>query len=310
MHEPPPTTPTSADDECVIPPPLPPEAMRLFVLGRNAHREREIAEHVESQAHGEEVMHVEKLKSEFVFGREHEVWDVWTDQERYWVITAPTNLYLQRLLPSADYALSLHVGLSARIASRQQHDTPVDEEERLRLAAPWRRWTQASEALEQAAEPEEFQAIGMRCRECLLELVRATAGDGMLRTAETSPQKGNFLGWSPIIARAVAGGKSSERVRSYLESVAASTWKLVNWLTHTSDATRPDAQLAIDATQQVLVAFGGALVRRERGQPERCPRCSSYRLSGQYRPELELDPPFVTVCEACGWIDTNRPAID
>ncbi len=47
-------------------------------------------------------------------GRDHDVWDVHTDKDRWWVVTNPTNLYSQTLMPSLDYTLSFDVGLMAR----------------------------------------------------------------------------------------------------------------------------------------------------------------------------------------------------
>jgi hypothetical protein len=71
-------------------------------------------------------------------------------------------------------------------------------------------------------------------------------------------------------------GSTGEEVRGYLRSIAKSTWKLVNWLTHARNAGPSDASMAVEATQNVLRAFGGAIVRRGRGILDRCPACSSY----------------------------------
>ena len=50
--------------------------------------------YVESEAKGESVKHVEKVKEEIVIGGVYEIWDVTTDQDRWWVITNLTNLTL------------------------------------------------------------------------------------------------------------------------------------------------------------------------------------------------------------------------
>ena len=39
------------------------------------------------------------------------VWDVQTDQGRWWVVGPPLNLYAQELVPGLDYVLSLHRSL-------------------------------------------------------------------------------------------------------------------------------------------------------------------------------------------------------
>jgi hypothetical protein len=35
------------------------------------------------------------------------------------VVTSPTNLYSQALMPSLDYTLSFHIGLMARVAAQR-----------------------------------------------------------------------------------------------------------------------------------------------------------------------------------------------
>src|SRR4051812_44294876 len=111
--------PEAPPDECVIPPPLPLDELDKFLFRHSAAETRTIAAYVEREARGQTVQHAEKVTSERVFGTDYGVWDVHTDEERYWVITSPTNLYPQRLLPSMDYVLSLHIGLMARVAAER-----------------------------------------------------------------------------------------------------------------------------------------------------------------------------------------------
>ena len=84
----------------------------------NSAEARAVREYVEIQAADESVIHLERVASERVFGTKHDVWDVHTDKGRWWVLTDPTNLYSQRDFPSLDYILSFHVGLIARLASK------------------------------------------------------------------------------------------------------------------------------------------------------------------------------------------------
>lgn len=122
-----------------------------------------------------------------------------------------------------------------------------------------RRWQQAADALKQADEAEEFQAVGMRCRECLLAFIREVADDAMVPAGEARPQLANFLVWSEYIANTVAGGGSAARIRAYLKAVAKTTWELVAWLTHATNATRMDGRIAVDATENLLAAYAMAL---------------------------------------------------
>lgn len=282
--------------EHTIPTPLPDHVLSDFTLGSPEHEERRIREYVEAQAAPERVVHLEKLKTEHLRTRTLDAWDVRTDGSRYWVITNPTNLYSHQHFPSLDFTLSVHVGITERVYARQP--SPVPSAQRRRLASAWRTWHQAAAALDEADEAEEFQSIGVRCRDTLLDFVAATAHAEMVPDGQETPQRGNFRAWTELIANAIARGRSAERVRQYLKAVAEETWQLVGWLTHAQNATWADAQMAVDATQNVLVAFGAAVLRYETGAPERCPQCSSYRLTNDYRTDIAAEVPL---CETCGW---------
>ena len=263
------------------------------------HEKRRILEYMAGQGPDDEVTHLEKVATHRIFGNKYDIWDVHTDEGNWWVITSPTNLYSQDAFDSMNFALTFHIGLTTRVMA--QNRPAASEEEQDRLAGALRRWQQAADALEQADEAEEFQAVGMRCRECLLAFIREVADDAMVPTGEARPQLANFPVWSDYIASTIAGGGSAARIRAYLKAVAKTTWDLVAWLTHATNATRMDGRLAVEATQNVLASYGMALVRYERGEPDRCPQCASYRLTSDYRPELGEDSVYITLCEACGW---------
>jgi len=158
------------DNRCVIPPPPVKHILKSYTI-LNPGNARGIARYVEWQARGEKVQHTEKIKTEHLLGRDYECWDVHTQRDRYWVITSPTNLYSQKLFPSLDYTLSFHIGVMIRVEAGQKG--APDAAQGARFVAVWRRWEEASNALDAAEEAEEFQAVGMRCRECLIQLVRS-----------------------------------------------------------------------------------------------------------------------------------------
>jgi hypothetical protein len=226
------------------------------------HERRSVSEYVELEAGDEAVTHAERISVEHVMGHEHAVWDVETDKNGWWVITNPTNLYLQSEYKSMDYVLSFHIGLMHRMFAQQARTARTGDEERARLLLPWRKWEQAAKDSDEADEAEEFQAVGMKCREALLALVNAAAADKMVPPDLVAPAKGNFLRWSELIAAAIT--PDSERLRGFLRKSAANTWDLVSWLTHETNARKFDAVIAVDATANVLDAFGMALVRHER----------------------------------------------
>ena len=126
------------------------------------------------------------------------------------MITEPTNLYSQKDFPSLDYTISFHIGLGQRMAARSQKENEHQE----RLDPAWRRLNQAEEALEMADEAEEFQAVGMRCRECLLAIVRAVANDSMIK-GRPVPKKADFIHWSEAISESIAPGPREAEVRHH-----------------------------------------------------------------------------------------------
>jgi hypothetical protein len=169
------------------------------------------------------------------------------------------------------------------------------------LSPAWRRWEQAAEALDEAEEAEEFQSVGMRCRECFVAMARKAASLKIIPAGVVSPKRSDAVGWCEVIANNVAGGASAEYFRKYLKSISRSGWQFVNWLTHASGATHPDAVLALNLTQHVLSTFGTALFRHVCGIPDRCPMCASYKIGLRSATEDSGQAKETPGCQACGW---------
>ncbi len=66
-----------------------------------------------------QITFLQKTHVENVLDHQHHVWDVHCegDKERWWVITNPTNLYLQDQFPNMDLAITFHVGLVSAMVS-------------------------------------------------------------------------------------------------------------------------------------------------------------------------------------------------
>src|SRR5687767_12843601 len=94
----------------------------------------------------------------------------------------------------------------------------------------------------------------MRCRECLLEMVRAMAEPAMVPAGVETPKAADFVNWSELIFAHVAPGASADELRRYRRSVAKNAWQYVNWLTHAANAVRFDARIAVESTSHVLSA--------------------------------------------------------
>ncbi|MEX1253979.1 MAG: hypothetical protein WEE64_06535 [Dehalococcoidia bacterium] len=260
---------------------------------RSEAERRAIRDYMAWQAGDEEISHLEKIASRRIGPDRYDIWDVWTDQARWWVITPGTNLYLQEDFQSFEVALTYHVGLMHVLGSRSK--APVDLRARDRGPGAWRKWEQAAEALENAEEAEDFQAVGMRLREGLLTFVRGIAADEYVPGGEERPQAANFLRWTELIAERVAAGSSRADLRRHLRGFARTTWQLANWLTHAQNATRGQAMIALTACDHLAGALLAAVTEHEQGGPVRCPQCGSYQL----RTFFPSDGDDLTICAAC-----------
>lgn len=269
------------------------------------HQRRAIIDYYLSQSPaGTVVHHAEKVASEAIYGFKHDVWDVQASDGRWWVITNPTNLYPQEAVPtpSMDHALALHIGVVARMMARQHLAAPVDGPPRELAPKSMRKFEQAGEALNRAEEAEDFQAVGMRLRECLIAFAQETSGAVTVPEGTAPPKRSDFKGWIELLVATVAPGSAAAQKRSYLRAMAREAWDLVSWLTHAANATRADADLATDATSHLLEAFTLALLRVQRGKLARCPDCGSYRVVSAYRSEEERATlEEYLLCETCEW---------
>lgn len=268
-------------------------------------QEREhILGYMSSQAPDETLQLAQKVYSEQLHGVQHDIWDVHTDHGRWWVITNPTNLYSQEQFPNMDLALTFHIGLCLRIPrSEEQPPTALALGP---LVAYWRTLDEASEALRQAEEVEDFQAVGMRCREALITLGHVAQDLIPLPESQARPKRSDFRAWSEVTANTILSGPTHQERRGLLKASADAAWKFANWLTHARGAHVSDAEAAIGATELTLSLFTTALIRYVRGVPDCCPVCGSQQLA----PERGIHPsePHTIyarpVCNKCGWTGT------
>lgn len=196
---------------------------------------------------------------------------------RWWVITEPTNLYSQEDFKSRDVALTFHIGLTIRTSYLRERKVPVKPGWAGLLPGSWRRWKQAFEAYDSGDEAENFQAVGVRLRECLVSFAgEATSGE-MASEGQEPPKQSDFKSWAGLLANTLAGGAASTYLRSYLKKLSVETWAYVNWLTHAKNAIRMDAEIGLKMVEHLLGVFTAARLRLGQGQL-RCGACGSYRL--------------------------------
>ncbi len=259
-----------------------------------------------SQSSSAKVVFLQKVYSEAIIGHRHDVWDVHASDGRWWVITNPTNLYSQAQFPNMDLAVTFHVGLCLRIP-RSQRQRKSDRNI-WPFAEVFVKLREASDALSQAQNVADYQAIGMRSREALLSFVGAAQDIGEWPN-EDAPKRADFRGWTELICNTALAGESQKERRHLFKSSLADAWTFANWLTHARSATWHDAEAAQATAEHVLGLAMSLVLRHIRLVPELCPECGSPHLSPQegFRddlPEVTWERP---VCADCGWAGEPVP---
>src|SRR5713226_4278798 len=231
----------------------------------------EVREYFEWQAPDLEVTFMQKVYSEAVVNTRHDVWDIHTNKDRWWVITGGTNLYSQEQFPNMDLALTFHIGLILRIPrteEQQEGDLRI-----LPFGPVFEKMEEAGTAVTQAHNLADYQAVGVRCREALLELI-GVAQDATVWT-DKPPQRTNFRAWTEIICNDLLPGDTNKERRGALKGALESAWTFSNWLTHSKSATWLDADMAHSLTQHASGMATSLILRELRGVPEECPNCGS-----------------------------------
>ena len=121
----------------------------------------EVREYFEWQAPDLEVTFMQKVYSEAVMNTRHDVWDIHTNKDRWWVITGGTNLYSQEQFPNMDLALTFHIGLILRIPHTEEQQE--DDLRILPFGPVFEKMEEAGTAVTQAQNLADYQT---RCRRC------------------------------------------------------------------------------------------------------------------------------------------------
>lgn len=291
------------DDCCVIHDhPVPHSELNRYSVDNDPHSEMDIARYVEVEAPDENVQHVECIKREIVLGDIYDIWDVATDKDRWWVITNFTNLYSQKRFPSLDYTLSFHIGLMMRLKSRSDR---VDASDPSPFDEVLRRGEQAQDRHDSAVEAEDYQAVGMLLRECLISLVNALRRRTEISEEVERPQDSNFNGWTDTLMNQLCGGGSNKELRQHLKNTAKETWQLVNWLTHARSANTTASSIAIHACQTTIGHFIQILEKSRADKTDLCPVCRSRNVRTHFDIAISPDGDYYTSCGVCDW--NNHP---
>ncbi|MBV6898266.1 hypothetical protein [Xanthomonas euvesicatoria] len=246
---------------------------------------------------------LQKVYSENVIGHRHDVWDVHASDGRWWVITNPTNLYSQAQFPNMDYAVTFHMGLCLRIPrTEQQLQSDFDIKP---FAATLNQISQIGDALRQAQNINDYQSVGVRCREALLSFI-AAAQDIAEWATQDAPKRADFRAWTEIICNEMLSGRDQKERRHLIKTLLVECWTYSNWLTHAKSSSWHDAEMAQSTVESTIGICVSTIIRYIRMVPDACPQCSSPHLSPEAG--VRVDAPDALwerpVCEDCGWSGT------
>lgn len=183
------------------------------------------------------------------------------------------------------------------MGANAEEKTPFDE--------VFRRQEQAKNRLDNAIEPEDYQAVGMQLRECLLSLIGVLRQRVSIAPDIEKPQDSNFNEWSTILLNKLCGGSSNQELRHYLKNTASHTWQLVNWLTHYRNANQTTSTIAVYACDTVIGNFAQILEREKIDQTSQCPACKSRHIRTHFDISIEPEGDYYLTCGICGW--SNHP---
>jgi hypothetical protein len=279
------------------------------MLNATDEEREDVINYFKWQAPNLAITFLQKVYSESVLGHVHDVWDIHTNKDRWWVITNPSNLYSQEQFPNLDLAVTFHIGLCLRIP-RSEKQTP-DSRRLLPFGQVFTQLAQTAEALGRAKEVGDYQGIGVRCRETLLAFVSA-AQDAVDWGGSEQLRRADLKGWVDRILGAALAGSAQKDRRHLLRSLLFEAWDFANWLTHTKSASWHDAEMSVATTEHALGLAASLVVRHIRGVPEECPQCGSPHLfpkegRNSETPGVVWERP---VCQECGWVGAAVPTYE
>lgn len=248
------------------------------------------------------------------------VWNVKTDKGAWWVVEGegvPMNLYPQDAYYFlSDEAYSFHMGIMARFLTREAHD-PEQVLHSIsfgstRFVGVRRKLHVASEALATITEPEHAQAIGLTCREVLIELGKEVLLDREVPADKDAPKNADFKNRARLSIERLAPGSENGELRDAARRVADGAWTFSCHVTHSPHSTRQDAVVCITMTAAVVSMFEQLLEKVDQAEGVlTCPSCKSRQIDIIDRQVAENKPKeTILSCSYCGWaeiIEIDRP---
>ncbi len=247
-------------------------------------------------------------------GEEVRVWNVRTDIDgSWWVVegdSVPMNLYSQGAYYfSADEVYSFHIGLMARMSNASNEYKPEDFIEALTLEneiAPqlFRKLKSIATLIDSAIEIEDFQSMGVQCREVLIALGNSIYFPEMSGKDE-QPKASDFKRKAELFIQFYLSGAENKDYRKYIKNITEATWDYSNKITHSSNTTFYEASTCVTLCTSLVGIYEN--ISQKVYDPisqYKCKVCKSKKLK-IVNDETTVDgmvTKWVLKCDECGEI--------
>ena len=247
------------------------------------------------------------IKCEITFndlGTDVNVWNVKTEAEAYWIVEgeeAPMNLYTQGAnYLSADEAYSYHMGITQRLNTDYRNsfkhiidEIPLDIQQ---LKSINRKLNMAAEKLSANLEPEEFQAIGLICRESLIDLGKELSKRNPEIIKNKDIKASDFKSIANEFINLYIPEENNSELRNYSRKIVDIAWSYNSTIVHSPNKTYPDVKIALLFTSALVSLFENLFLKFIGFDHElACSECGSKNIEF-IEGENEI---LIAVCNSC-----------
>ena len=108
--------------------------------------------------------------------------------------------------------------------------------------------------IDAAEEVEDFQAIGVQCREILIELGNYIYTEEMAGN-DAPPKESDFKRKAELFMRYTVRGSHGKDYRNIMKKLTEATWDYVNKITHSQTSTFYEASTCVSMTMSLVSAY-------------------------------------------------------
>ena len=275
----------------------------------------EVQEYVEWQCQNKcKVLSAKTEQSFDDLGVKVNVWNVKTDTEGdWWVVEGeqiPMNLYPQSAYYfSADEVYSFHIGITERMKSTNSGYEPSEYIKAVSGGTEitpliFRKLNSIASLIDTAKEVEDFQAIGVQCREILIELGNAIYESEMSGEGE-QPQASNFKKKAELFIQFHLCGSQNAEYRSMIKKITEATWDYACKLTHSRTTSYYEASTCVSLIISLVSTYFNVQSKANDILAEHeCCNCRSKQLKITHYKCNDSDEvtDLLVKCDECGEI--------